>query len=117
MITIIYNYLKKQGELFYNSSSIKLYNASVFYREPYGSSHVEEYLYRGQPEELYEGETSGEGAEQPADEIISNQLSGLDGLDPRVQRETIGYSWTDAYSVLSVTYISHHTCLNKEQYG
>lgn len=103
--------------MFHNSSSIELYRATAFYREPYGSSHVEEYLYKGQPEELYEGETSGEGAEQPADEIISDELSGLDVLDPRVQRETIGYSWTDACSVLSVTYISHHTWLNKEPYG
>ena len=43
--------------------------------------HVGEYLYRVQPEELYEGEMSGEGDEQPAGEMISNELSGLDGLD------------------------------------
>lgn len=60
---------------------------AFFYSGSYRSSHVGEYLYQGKPEELWEGESS-EGVEQPNDEINNNKLSGLDGLDIRVQSES-----------------------------
>lgn len=87
MRTNVYDYLKKWGEVFCNSYRTELSRASIFCSGSYRCSCVGEYLYRRQPEELYEGETSGEAAEQPADEM-SNELSGLHALGPRVQRES-----------------------------
>lgn len=73
--------------MFHNSYNTECYPASLFCSGSYRSSHIGEYLYRGQPEGLCEGEISGEGTEQPADEMINSELAGLEGLDPRVQRE------------------------------